>query len=111
MPIPQGCDDNELHELVSAGNWALAAPPLERVSAALTVLPKLVDALDRMCQRHAELRPLRLELTRAVREFREAVWDVQRRHREVTYDAAAIQKCLHKVDDLLHQLEDTVNTL
>ena len=100
--------DHRLLDLVERGHYALAAAPVERVHAALTVLPELVSALDRVCQDRHEYRQLRLDLTRAVREFREAVWDVQRQHLHVTYNAAAVQRALDRVNRLLLQLDEVL---
>lgn len=102
--------DGELLDLVQEGRHALAAPAVERVSNALTVLPKLVDALDRVCAYQTELRDVRGELTVAVRAFREAVWKAQKAHPEVTFHSGDVHKTLMRVSTLLGRLDRLLHT-
>ena len=106
-PLPE---DLELVDLIAEGQHALAAPPLERVHAALRVLPSLVNALDRVARYQHDVRALRGELTVAVRAFREAVWDAQKQHPEVTYKAAHVQKTLADLTILLDRLAGLLHT-
>jgi hypothetical protein len=82
------------------------------VSNALTVLPKLVAALDRCCLYQTELRDVRRDLTSAMRGLRQEIWTAQRTDPSVTFRAAHIQKHLaymleliDRVDRLLHTSE------
>lgn len=86
--------DDELDALLSEARHALAAPPFERVSRALTVLPKLVNALDRVAQTCYEFSTVRSQLTFTVRTMREQVWEAQRMHPEVTFNAAAVHRTM-----------------
>ena len=43
-----------------------------------------------------------------MREFREAVWEVQKTHLHVTFNAGAIQKALDRVNRLLLQLDEVL---
>lgn len=101
--------DTDLLDLVAEGHAALAQPAVARVSAVLTIAPLLVDALDRVCQYQVELRDTRRELTVAVRAFREAVWDAQKAHPEVTYRAAHVQTTLRRVSELLDRLDRLIH--
>lgn len=103
-------DDLELIDLVAEGQHALAAPPLERVHEALRVLPALVQALDRVAQYQHDVRALRTELTQALRAFREAVWDAQRKHPDVTYNAARVHRTLADLTILLDRLAGLLHT-
>lgn len=105
--LPRGLD---LIDLVAEGQHALAAPPMERVSAALRVLPALVEALDRVAQYQHDVRQLRTQLVEAVRTFRQAVWESQRRHPEVTYNAAKVQRALAELTILLDRLAALLHT-
>lgn len=100
----------ELCDLVAEGHAALAAPTFQRVSEALTVLPKLVDALDRCCVYQTELRDVRHELTAAVRSFREAVWEAQRQHPGVTFQNGRVHLELSKLNELLSRLDRLLYT-
>lgn len=94
----------ELDELISEAHDALRAPYSERVSRALLVLPKLVDALDRVARRRAEFTDARAQLTQTVRAMREQVWDAQKRHPEVTYNGGQIQRTMLSLQAQLDQL-------
>ena len=106
-PIP---DDLELLDLVAEGRNALAAPATERVHATLKVLPPLVHALDRVAQYQHDVRTLRFELVQALRTFREAVWDAQKRHPEVTHNAAKVHRALADLTILLDRLAALLHT-
>lgn len=100
--------DYDLLDLIAEGRAALAAPSIERVSMALTVLPKLVTALDRVARYQVELRQVRHDLTVAVRKLREEVWAAQKLHPEVTYRSAQIHAALVKVNEILLKLDRLV---
>lgn len=106
---PRAPETLDLLDLLAEGQAALAQPVMSRVSAVLTVAPLLVDALDRVCQYQVELRDTRRELTVAVREFREAVWEAQKAHPEVTYRAAHVQTTLRRVSELLDRLDRLIH--
>lgn len=97
--------DTELRDLLVEGHAALDAPAVARVSNALTVLPRLVEALDRVALYQTELRDVRAQLTQAVRTFRDAVLLAQKQHPEVTYKSAQVQKALSEVNMLLDRLD------
>jgi hypothetical protein len=105
--------DDDLLDLVAEGRAALAAPSIQRVHACLTVLPRLVDALDRVALYQLELREIRQSLTTKVRKLREEVWAAQKMHPEVTYRSAQVQQAiqaigadLDRLDRLLFQATD-----
>lgn len=105
----QAATDAELCDLLAEGKAALQSSPIERVSNALTVLPKLVNALDRVALYQVGLRDVRKDLTKAVRALRSEIWASQRMHPEVTYGAGRIQshlthllELLDRADRLLH---------
>ena len=98
-------NDDDLLGLVKEGRQALAAPAFDRVHLALVVLPKLVDALDRVALYQVELRQVRVELTAAVRTLREEVWEAQKQHPQVTYRAAHVQKAMTEVNRILDKLD------
>lgn len=102
--------DLELVDLVAEGQAALAAPTVARVSEALLILPKLVDALDRVCRYQLELRDVRLELTAAVRSFRQAVWEAQRQHPGVTFQNGRVHLELSKMNELLDRIDRLIHT-
>lgn len=102
--------DTSLVDLLAEGHAALDAPPIARVSNALTVLPRLVEALDRVALYQTELRDVRMQLTEAVKVFREAVWSAQKQHPEVTYKSAQVQKALGDVNVLLDRLDRLIFT-
>lgn len=83
----------------------MAAPAVERVHACLTVMPKLVDALDRVALYQTELRDVRLDLTTAVRNLREEVWKAQKLHPDVTYRSAQVHAALGRVNLVLDRLD------
>lgn len=95
----------ELIELVGEGHAALAAPPMERVYAALVVLPKLVAMLDVVATRSVEMANIRRDLTLAVRRFREQVWDIQKQDPGVTLSGGPVGKSLADIDSLLARLD------
>lgn len=95
----------ELFDLVAEGHAAMAAPAIERVHACLMVMPKLVDALDRVSLYQTELRDVRTDLTTAVRTLREEVWKAQKQHPEVTYRSAQVHAALKKVNEVLDRLD------
>lgn len=101
--------DRELDELLSEAHEALAAPVFERVSRALAVLPKLVSALDRVAQTRYEFHTVRAQLTRTVRAMREEVWEAQKRHPDVTYNAAKIHRTMMSISAQLDQLAALLN--
>ena len=68
------------------------------------------DALDRVAQYQHDVRTLRFELVQALRTFREAVWDAQRRHPEVTYNAAKVHRALADLTILLDRLAALLHT-
>lgn len=96
--------DRELDELLSEAHEALAAPVFERVSRALTVLPKLVGALDRVAQTRYEFDTVRAQLTHTVRTMREQVWEAQKQHPDLTYNAAKIHRTMSSITAQLDQL-------
>lgn len=97
--------NEELLDLVSEGYAALAAPAIERVHACLTVLPRIVEALDRVSRYQTELRDVRSDLTAAVRHLREEVWKAQKVNPEATYRAAHVHAALKKVTEVLDRLD------
>lgn len=101
--------DRELDELLSEAHEALSAPVFERVSRALTVLPKLVNALDRVAQTRYEFLTIRSQLTRTVRAMREEVWEAQKKHPDVTFNAAKIQRTTMSISTQLDQLAALLN--
>ena len=101
--------DEELDELVSEAQAALAAPTHERVSRCFDVLPRVVDALDRVVLYRHELRDTRTQLTAAMRGMREEVWYAQRMHPELTYNAAKIAAALGQIRTLLERLEKLIH--
>lgn len=105
-------NDDELCALLVEGKAALTANPFERVSLALTVLPNLVSALDRVCRYQTELRDVRAELTVAMRGLRTEIWSAQRIDPSTTFRGAHIQKhfttmlaLIDRADRLLHTSE------
>lgn len=103
-PVPP-VNEDDLLDLVAEGRSALAAPAIERVHAALTVLPKLVDALDRVALYQVELRQVRVDLTDAVKRLRDEVREAQKMHPEVTYRSAQVRKAMGDVNDILDRLD------
>lgn len=101
----QAATGAELCDLLAEGKAALRSSPIERVHNALTVLPRLVDALDRCCIYQTELRDVRKELTVAVRALRTEIWAAQRMHPEVTYGAAQIQRHMTRLLELLDRAD------
>jgi hypothetical protein len=97
--------DEELLDLVAEGRAALAAPTIQRVHACLTVLPKLVDALDRVALYQHELRDIRAALTVKVRALREEVWKAQKMHPEVTYRSAQVHRAVQDISVELDRLD------
>lgn len=95
----------DLAGLVRQGRTAMAAPLAERVHACLSVLPLLVEALDYVATRQAQLREIRAELTMAVRELREKVWEAQRTDPNVTYMNANVHRALLRVNQVLDRLD------
>jgi len=100
--------DKELRAHLEQGKAALRAAPRDRVHEALTVLPLLVADLDRVCLYQTELRDIRAELTVQVGEFRSLVRQVQRRHPDVTYRAAAVEKAARDIDHLLGRISELI---
>lgn len=100
MPIRE-----DLFDLVSEGRAALAAPAIERVHACLVVLPKLVDALERVALYQTELKDVRKDLSTAVGTLREEVRKAQELHPEVTYRSAQVRQALNKVTEILDRLD------
>lgn len=98
-------DEAALLDLVAEGKHALAAPAFERVHLCLVVLPRLVEALDRVALYQVELRQVRVDLTAAVRHLREEVWAAQKKHPEVTYRVAHVQKAMSDVHAILDRLD------
>lgn len=95
----------EFTDAVAEGKAALTANPVNRVAQCLKVLPVLLAQLDRVVIYQTELRDVRLELTERVRSFRNAVWEAQRQHPEVTYKAAQVQAELKKLTELMDRLD------
>mgnify|MGYP003503739919 FL=1 len=91
--------------MLAEGKAALRSHTFERVSNALTVLPKLVNALDRVALYQVELRDVRKELTKAVRALRTAIWAAQRMHPEITYGGANVQKHMTHLLELLDRAD------
>lgn len=102
--------DNELIDLVSEGRAAMAAPIQGRVSACFEVLPRLVDALDRVATYQTELRQVRSDLTAAVRNLRVEVWKAQKVNPECTYNNANVHAALVKVNEILAKLDRLIFT-
>lgn len=102
--------DNELIDLVSEGRAAMAAPIQSRVSACFEVLPRLVDALDRISLYQTELRHVRSDLTAAVRKLREEVWKAQKVNPDCTYNNANVHAALIKVNEILGKLDRLIFT-
>ena len=101
--------DDELYDLVTEGRSALAAPTFEKVSATLDVFPRMLDALDRLSRHTEALRAVRTDLTIAVHQFREEVWNVQKAHPEVTYRAAHIHASTRHISAIIDRLEAIIN--
>lgn len=101
----QAATDAELCDLLAEGKAALRSSPIERVSNALTVLPRLVDALDRCCLYQTELRDVRKELTVAMRALRTEIWAAQRVHPDLTFRGGHVQKHLAHLLELLDRAE------
>lgn len=97
--------DEFLLDLRAEAHAALAAPPIERVSAALTVLPKLAEELDRQCLYRPELREVRHEMKTAITRFREEVRTAQKQHPEVTFRAAQVQSAFRDLERLLDKVD------
>lgn len=101
--------DQELNELVGEAQQALAAPTHERVSRCFDVLPRMVDALDRVALYQHELREVRTELTAAVRAMREEVWKAQKIDPDLTFNGAKIAASLGAVKGLLDKLDRLIH--
>lgn len=97
--------DEYLLDLRAETHAALAAPAIERVSAALAVLPKLSAELDRQCLYRPELREVRREMSDAIERFRAEVRSAQKRHPEVTYNAAQVQAAFRDIERLLDKID------
>lgn len=97
--------DEELRLLAQEAREALAAPWNEKVSRAFEVLPKVVSALDRAAEFHADLRSIQAELTTALRAFRERVWEAQALEPNLHVNNAHIHKALSKVNQIVQRLE------
>lgn len=98
-------DREDLFDLVAEGRAALAAPAVERVHACLVVLPKIVEALDRVAMYQLEMRDVRKELTIAIGKLREEVRQAQAMHPEVTYRSAQVRLALVNVTQILDKLD------
>lgn len=98
-------EDMALLDLQAETREALAARPTERVSRALTVLPHLMAFVDHVCLYRHDFHAVRAELTAAVRHFREAVWEAQKMHPEVTYRSAQVHAALNAMNPLIDRLE------
>lgn len=102
--------DVELCDLLAEGKAALRSSPFERVSNCLTVLPKLVVALDRVSLYQTELRDVRAELTKAMRGLREEIWTAQKTEPGSTYRRAHIQKHLARMLELIDTADRLIHT-
>ena len=102
--------DAELCDLLAEGKAALTSSPFERVSNALTVLPKLVGALDRVCRYQTELRDVRAELTIAMRGLRTEIWAAQRINPDDNYRGAHVQKHLTHMLELIDRADRLLHT-
>lgn len=98
-------DDGELAELVSEARSAMAAPAHARVSLMFEVMPKMVNALDRVSQYQHDLKQVRVDLTAAVRKLREEVWEAQKQHPELTYRAAHVHAAMREVNVIIDRLQ------
>ena len=96
---------DDLLDLVQEGREALAAPVMQRVHACLVVLPKLVDALDRIAQQQECLREIRKSLTIKVGRLRAEVHAAQKLHPDATYRSAIVQRAIRDIADDLTQLD------
>lgn len=97
--------DYGLLDLVAEGREALAAPAMQRVHACLVVLPKLVDALDRVAQQQEQLREIRRSLTVKVGRLRAEVHAAQKMHPEATYRSGLVQRAIREIADDLNRLD------
>lgn len=89
---------------MNEGKAALRAQPHERVSLALTVLPRLVAALDEIVQKQDRFHALRMALTIAVSELRTEVWTGMRDNPDNTANGGRIAARLRAVNDVLDRL-------
>lgn len=95
-----------LRQLVQQGRDAIGARfAPDRVTLSLAVIPLLVNALDNIVQRQDRLLSLRLELTLAVKDLRELVYNAQSMHPEITYGNAHIRKALRRLNSVLVDLD------
>lgn len=69
------------------------------------VMPKMVNALDRVSQYQHDLKQVRVDLTAAVRKLREEVWAAQEMHPELTYRAAHVHSALREVNLIIDRLQ------
>lgn len=95
----------DLDELVTEARTAMAAPVHERVSRCFDVLPRMLAALDHVALYRIEVVDTRDLLTTHVRKLREAIWEAQRKHPEVTYNSGPIQREMVAIRELLDRLE------
>lgn len=95
----------DLLDLVAEGRAALAAPTIQRVHACLVILPKLVDALDRVAQQQEQLREIRRSLTVKVGKLRSEVHAAQKQHPDVTYRSAHVQRAIREIAEDLNRLD------
>lgn len=83
----------------------MSAPIHERVSRTFEVMPRMIDALDRVARYQVELRQVRIDLTTAVRKLREEVWTAQKMHPEVTYRSAQVHAAMQQVNTIIDRLQ------
>jgi hypothetical protein len=102
--------DVELCDLLAEGKAALSSSPIERVSNALTVLPKLVAALDRVALYQTELRDVRRELTVEMRALRMEIWAAQRIDPSATFRGGPIQKHFNRMLELIDRAGELLHT-
>lgn len=102
--------DAELCDLLAEGKAALSSSPFERVSNCLTVLPKLVNALDRVAMYQTELRDVRRELTIEMRALRMEIWAAQRMDPSVTFRGGPIQKHFNRMLELIDKADELLHT-
>lgn len=98
-----------LRKHLEQGRAALAADPVDRVHAALTVLPLLVEDLNRLCAQDASLRELRADLLEKVTDFRVLVRQVQGEHPEVTFKSGHVQRAARELDAVLGKLLEAID--
>lgn len=95
----------DLLDLVAEGRAALAEPDNRRPRACVEVLPKIVDALERVALYKVEIIAIKGELAAVVSSLRDAVTKAQASEFSVAARSLDVKKALNLVPPLLDRID------